>query len=75
VKAYLAGFGDAGVFTLLPDGAVASGPVSAERAPAVRGVAEAYNTRPVTLIRTLYALADRKRIQSFADAFRLRKRD
>ena len=34
---------------------------------------QAYNQRPVTLIRIIYALRD-TRIQSFAEAFRLRKR-
>ena len=36
-------------------------------------LAQAYNQRPVTLIRIIYALRDSK-IQSFAEAFRLRKR-
>ncbi len=36
-------------------------------------LAQAYNQRPVTLIRIVYALRD-TRIQSFAEAFRLRKR-
>ncbi|MBI4500965.1 MAG: hypothetical protein HY700_07370 [Gemmatimonadetes bacterium] len=40
---------------------------------AVRGLLKAYNERPVTLIRTVYAIADSKRIQSFADAFKLKK--
>lgn len=39
---------------------------------AVAELAQAYRERPVTLIRTIYALAD-LRIQSFADAFRLKK--
>lgn len=39
----------------------------------VRTLAQAYNERPVTLIRMIYALRDSK-IQSFADAFKLRKR-
>jgi len=38
----------------------------------VRKLAQAYEERPVTLIRILYALRDGK-IRSFADAFRLRK--
>jgi hypothetical protein len=33
---------------------------------------QAYNERPVTLIRMIYAVADSK-IQSFADAFKLKK--
>jgi hypothetical protein len=39
----------------------------------VRTLAQAYNERPVTLIRMIYALRD-SRIQSFADAFKFRKR-
>lgn len=38
----------------------------------VRTLAQAYNQRPVTLIRMIYALRD-SRIQSFADAFKFRK--
>lgn len=37
-----------------------------------RLLAQAYRERPVTLIRVIYALRDSK-IQSFADAFRLRR--
>lgn len=39
----------------------------------VRTLQQAYNERPVTLIRMIYALRDSK-IQSFADAFKFRKR-
>ncbi|MBI4206001.1 MAG: hypothetical protein HY527_13350 [Betaproteobacteria bacterium] len=39
----------------------------------VHTLAQAYNERPVTLIRMIYALRD-TRIQSFADAFKFRKR-
>jgi hypothetical protein len=35
-------------------------------------LAQAYEERPVTLVRLIYALRDRK-IRSFADAFKLRK--
>ncbi len=38
----------------------------------VRILAQAYEQRPVTLIRLIYALRD-SRIRSFADAFKLRK--
>jgi hypothetical protein len=38
----------------------------------VRTLAQAYKERPVTLFRIIYALRDGK-VQSFADAFRLRK--
>lgn len=39
----------------------------------VRTLAQAYNQRPVTLIRMIYALRD-SRIQSFADAFKFWKK-
>jgi hypothetical protein len=38
----------------------------------VRTLARAYNERPVTLIRMIYALRDTS-IRSFADAFKIRK--
>jgi hypothetical protein len=38
----------------------------------LKTLAQAYEERPVTLIRLIYALRDRK-IRSFAEAFRLRK--
>ncbi len=38
----------------------------------VKALERAYNERPVTLIRMIYALRDAK-IQSFADAFKIRK--
>ena len=43
-----------------------------ELAPLVDKLAIAYNQRPVTLVRVIYALRDTG-IQSFADAFKLRK--
>jgi len=46
---------------------------TAELAGAVAGLMQAYEERPVTLIRTIYAIADSKIIQSFADAFRLKR--
>jgi hypothetical protein len=42
---------------------------------AVSGLCQAYNARPVTLIRTVYSTADKRQIQSFADAFRLKKEE
>jgi len=43
-----------------------------ELAPHADSLAIAYSQRPVTLIRVIYALRD-SNIQSFADAFKLRK--
>jgi hypothetical protein len=49
-------------------------PDTALLAEAVAGLLRAYDERPVTLIRTVYALADERKIQSFADAFRLKRK-
>lgn len=48
-------------------------PASEEVDVRVRTLAQAYNERPVTLIRMIYALRD-SNIQSFADAFKIRRR-
>lgn len=48
-------------------------PGTAPLAEAVVGLLRAYEERPVTLIRTVYAIADERKIQSFADAFRLKR--
>jgi hypothetical protein len=45
----------------------------AEKMGHLRTLAQAYEERPVTLIRVIYALRD-SRIRTFADAFRLRKK-
>lgn len=50
----------------------AAGVSEADIARHLATLAQAYEERPVTLFRLLYALRDRK-IQSFADAFKLRK--
>jgi len=47
-------------------------PATAQLDAHVRTLAKAYEERPVTLIRIIYALRDGK-IRSFADAFKLRK--
>ena len=44
-----------------------------ERLEHVRTLAQAYEERPVTLIRVIYALRDAK-IRTFAEAFNLRKK-
>jgi hypothetical protein len=56
----------------LLDSAMRYRPASPELAGFVQTLAKAYEERPVTLIRLIYALRDRK-IRSFADAFKLRK--
>jgi hypothetical protein len=48
-------------------------PASEELARHVATLAQAYEQRPVTLVRLIYALRDHK-IRSFAEAFKLRKK-
>lgn len=71
VEGYLAIFQAQGLIEY-GDGAFRYAPVSDELNCAVEGLAVAYNERPVTLIRTIYALADSK-IQSFADSFKIKE--
>jgi hypothetical protein len=47
-------------------------PASDELARHVSTLAQAYEERPVTLVRLIYALRD-QRVRSFAEAFKLRK--
>ena len=67
----LDGLAGQGVAALLPDGRFAYRASPAIDAHLVT-LAQAYRERPVTLFRIIYALRDGK-VQSFADAFRLRK--
>jgi hypothetical protein len=48
--------------------------VSPETEATIEALVKAYNERPVTLVRMIYTLKDEK-IRSFADAFRLKKKD
>jgi hypothetical protein len=73
VAGYLAGFQAGGLTVENPGAAVSFLPQSADIETAVLGLVKAYNERPVTLIRTVYAIADRRKIQALADAFRLKK--
>lgn len=59
-----------GIAVAFADGFVYRAPGEADAH--VRTLAQAYKERPVTLFRIIYALRDGK-VQSFADAFRLRK--
>jgi hypothetical protein len=62
-----------GIFAETPDGRILYRPDSPAVESAVSLLLRAYNERPVTLIRTVYAIADAKKIQAFADAFKLKK--
>jgi hypothetical protein len=48
------------------------GPSTTELERGIVDLADAYNQKPVTLIRAIYGIAD-SRIQSFADSFKLRE--
>ena len=69
---YVALFQAAGLIALGPDKRLQYRPGSKARDANLGTLAQAYRERPVTLIRVIYALRD-SRIQSFADAFRLRR--
>ena len=70
---YFAVFQEVGLRAVAPDKRVQYKPGSEELGGHVRTLEQAYRERPVTLIRVIYALRD-SRIQSFADAFKLRRR-
>jgi hypothetical protein len=72
VKEYLALFQATGLVHEPQTGCFQYQPASVELEASVQALAQAYNERPVTLIRTIYKIADNK-IQSFADSFRLKK--
>ena len=63
----------AGLLAAGPDGRFQYRPLDDTRSAHVRVLAQAYKERPVTLFRVIYALRDLK-IQSFADAFKLRRK-
>lgn len=69
---YLDLFQARGLTAVGPDKRVQYHPANAELREQVGTLAQAYKERPVTLIRVIYALRDTK-IQSFADAFKLRR--
>ena len=62
-----------GILSETPDGRILYRPVSPAAENAIDLLLRAYNERPVTLIRTVYAIADAKKIQAFADAFKIKK--
>ena len=67
---YLQGLAARGVAQAQPDGGYRYTPANTALAGYVQTLALAYEQRPVTLIRLIYALRDGK-IRSFADAFKL----
>lgn len=73
LRQYLALFQEQKLVEPAGPGGVVYKPASAALASAVAGLCRAYNERPVTLIRTVYSIADSRKIQAFSDAFRLKK--
>ena len=72
VARYFGLFQSAALVALGPDKRAQYRPGVAALDENVRTLEQAYQERPVTLIRVIYALRDSS-IQSFADAFRLRR--
>ncbi len=72
-RRYLDVFVARGLLEAGEGGRVRFKPASEELAKHVRTLAQAYEERPVTLVRVIYALKDAK-IRTFAEAFRLRKK-
>jgi len=72
VRDYLNGFAACGLVEKRPGGGYAYLQPPAHTAALVAALEKAYNERPVSLVRLIYALKDKK-IRSFADAFKLRK--
>lgn len=73
LRHYLALFQEYGLLIPGESDGVTYRPVTAALAAAMAGLCKAYDERPVTLIRTVYAIADARKIQSFADAFKIKK--
>lgn len=73
VARYFQVFQTRGLLSVGADRRIRYRPATEKLAAHVRTLARAYAERPVTLIRMIYALRDAK-IQSFADAFKLRKK-
>ena len=69
----LALFRTQGILSETPEGNILYRPDSPALERALGLLVRAYNERPVTLIRTVYAIADAKKIQAFAEAFKIKK--
>lgn len=71
-RQYLAHFESTGLLRRDADGGHRYAPASEEISAAVSALVDAYDHRPVTLVRTVYSIAV-ARIQSFADSFRWKR--
>jgi hypothetical protein len=63
-----------GLVAFEPDGTFHYAPATPESEAAVAALARAYDEQPVTLVRTIYSIAEAK-IRSFADAFSIKRDD
>lgn len=72
VRQHVENFGKAGVLELTEEGGFRVVPVSHPSRAVVEELRMAYDHRPVTLIRAIDS-ATRSKIQSFADAFKLKR--
>ena len=72
LRKYLARFESLGLVEQTADNRLRYREPAGELGEAVEALAKAYNERPVTLVRAIYALRD-ARLRSLADAFRLKK--
>ena len=71
-KRYLAHFQARGLVSLDDGGGYRYAPADGDLDRRVRELTRAFNERPVTLVRLIYASGDEK-IRSFAEAFRIKK--
>lgn len=72
VQEFAGHFARAGLLRFQADGSFVYDPPSEAARTAVIELARAYDERPVTLVRTIYSIANVK-LRSFADAFRLKR--
>ncbi len=70
----LAAFDRAGLVGREADGAIAYRPATEDLSAIVDAIAAAYATTPIAVSREIFAASD-DRIRSFADAFRVKKKD
>jgi hypothetical protein len=73
VSDYLALFQAQGLLVSRPEESFLYQPATPELEAAVQALIQAYNQQPVTLIRAVYEIANSKKIQAFADAFKIKK--
>jgi hypothetical protein len=71
---YITLFEEHGLVAEQAEGVFVYRPASPELEEAMAALVQAYNERPVTLIRVVYEVANSKTIRSFADAFKFKKK-